>query len=185
MRAALLDLAPSKPREVYVIACRLELKTEAKSAASIWLKDCPKVYSQHNSSGTFPDWSKTTAAETYIPEMVDISAGAYFRLLRFIHDECDSNFVHDDLRDQDRSETVYRPILRPFDFEDADIVLRTSDGVDFRVHKVIISLISSNLLDNESTMHDGLPIFNIPENGPTLLLLLEFCYPNGNPDDVI
>jgi hypothetical protein len=185
MGAAIVTFVKEKPLQVYATACRLMLEKEAKLAAGLWQAACPKVFSKPNGSGAFPDWNTTSAAVSYPPEMADISAGAYFRLLRFIHDETDSNFVNADLRDkQEAPATTVMPILRPINFEDADIILRSLDGVEFHVHKVIISLISPGLLVNEPSKVDDLPVFDVPENGRILAMLLELCYPNGNPDAI-
>jgi hypothetical protein len=61
-------------------------------------------------------------------------------------------------------------------------VIRSSDGIDFRVHRLIISLASANLLDQVSSGQDSLPVVNIPENSRTLAKLLELCYPVDGTD---
>jgi hypothetical protein len=184
MKVALLTFVNERPLQVYVVACRLRLEVEAKSAAGVWRTLCPNVYSKPNGSGDFPDWSSTPVAVSYLPETANISAGAYFRLLRFIRDGVDSNFVNADLRDNHGIPATTTTPIQPLNFEDSDIVLRSSDGIDFHVHKVIISLISSELLHGGSTVHDNLPVFNVTEDSQTLAMLLKLCYPNGNPDVV-
>jgi hypothetical protein len=182
MRVELLTFVNDKPLQVFAVACRLMLEEEAQAAAGSWKAACPKVFSKPDSSGSFPDWSGTSAAVSYLPEM---SAGAYFRLLRFIRDGMDASFVNADPRDKPTiAATTTALVLQPLKFKDADIVLRSSDGFYFHVHKVIISMMSSDLLDNESTMHDDLPVFDVPEDGRTLSILLELCYPICDPDAV-
>ncbi|OBZ74922.1 hypothetical protein A0H81_05181 [Grifola frondosa] len=45
------------------------------------------------------------------------------------------------------------PASSPFDRADADIILRSSDGVDFRAHKTLLAL--------SSPLFDGM--FNVPQ----------------------
>ncbi|KAI6112981.1 hypothetical protein F5141DRAFT_1110814 [Pisolithus sp. B1] len=77
----------------------------------------------------------------------------------------------------------------PFNHAKADVILRSSDNVDFRVFRLFLSLSSSffetlfdlpqpseeNLTDTE--MKDGLPVIPISEDSRTLDTLLRFCYP--------
>jgi hypothetical protein len=73
--------------------------------------------------------------------------------------------------------------MNSFVYEDADIILQSSDGIDFRVHKVIISLASTGLVDKTSiSTQDALPVIAVPENGRTLAKLLELCYPVSDSD---
>ncbi|THH14655.1 hypothetical protein EW146_g5705 [Bondarzewia mesenterica] len=90
----------------------------------------------------------------------------------------------------------------PFDAADADIVLRTNDLVDFRVHTSILS-ISSQVFKDMSSMplppnsepadnsdrKDGLPIVFVTEDEHSIHLLLKVLYPRGmqpvsNPSDI-
>ncbi|KAI6097666.1 hypothetical protein EDD16DRAFT_594554 [Pisolithus croceorrhizus] len=77
----------------------------------------------------------------------------------------------------------------PFNHAKADVILRSSDNVDFRVFKLFLLLSSpffetlfdlpqpseDNLTDTE--MKDGLPVIPISEDSRTLDTLLRFCYP--------
>lgn len=86
----------------------------------------------------------------------------------------------------------------PFTKPNADIVLRSSDGINFRVHKLILSEASpvfegmfalpqpaASSRDSESnTAHadcDGLPVVAVTEKGKTLENLLRICYPMADP----
>ncbi|KAM5530301.1 hypothetical protein V8D89_016025 [Ganoderma adspersum] len=94
---------------------------------------------------------------------------------------------------QDIPEAVLEPSVSkaafPFDEDDADITLRTSDNVEFRVHRVILSLASSVFKDmfsmpqpsgstgeNDSARE---PI-TVSEDGATLDVFLRICYPTIN-----
>ncbi|OBZ74804.1 hypothetical protein A0H81_05201 [Grifola frondosa] len=85
------------------------------------------------------------------------------------------------------------PASSPFDRADADIILRSSDGVDFRAHKTLLVL-SSSLFDgmfnvpqpatlaNEDTHPEsGLPLLRFTEDHQTLDRLLRLCYPVATP----
>lgn len=77
----------------------------------------------------------------------------------------------------------------PFDHVKADAILRSSDGVDFRVFKLFLTLASPVLesLFNHSQpseetsiaaeIGDGLPVICVSEDSRTLDSLLRFCYP--------
>ena len=86
----------------------------------------------------------------------------------------------------------YQP---PFDDADADVILRSSDGVDFRVYKVILSKASlffkdmftlpppspDSQDDYKDDYKDGAPIITLSEDSASLDLLLRFCYPVEDP----
>ncbi|KIM90357.1 hypothetical protein PILCRDRAFT_812095 [Piloderma croceum F 1598] len=76
----------------------------------------------------------------------------------------------------------------PFDDPDADIIIRSSDNVDFRVFKMFLSYASPIFRDmfalpqvskgeNSNEMRDGLPIVQVTEEKETLEKLLSMCYP--------
>lgn len=76
----------------------------------------------------------------------------------------------------------------PFDHAKADIVLRSSDNIDFRVFKLFLSLASPTFetmfeitqpteADNNQETKDGLAVIRVQENSKALDTLLRFCYP--------
>ena len=76
----------------------------------------------------------------------------------------------------------------PFDHEKADIILRSSDNVYFRVFKLFLSLASpvfETLFDipqpaissEDQEARDGLAVIPVTEDSGTLDTLLRFCYP--------
>ncbi|TFK85304.1 hypothetical protein K466DRAFT_552303 [Polyporus arcularius HHB13444] len=87
----------------------------------------------------------------------------------------------------------------PFDSKDANLILRSSDGVDFRVHKPIIAL-ASPVLDAfcspapqpppppASRRHRKRPVVELSEPSEVLDMFLRFIYPVPEPsitlDDV-
>ncbi|KAG1861161.1 hypothetical protein DFJ58DRAFT_905444 [Suillus subalutaceus] len=82
----------------------------------------------------------------------------------------------------------------PFDHAQADVILRTADGVEFRVFKLFLSLASpffetlfslpqapDGATDQE--MKDGLAVIAVSEDSKTLDSFLRFCYPSTLADD--
>jgi len=86
----------------------------------------------------------------------------------------------------------------PFNDPQADLILRTSDHVDFRVHKIILSLASPVFKDifslptatiDGDEIRDGLPVVTLSESSRALELALRFMYPIPSPtvklDDIL
>ena len=82
----------------------------------------------------------------------------------------------------------------PFDHAKADIILRSSDNIDFRVFKLFLSLASpffETLFDipqpaeevGDQEVKDGLAVVCVTEDSKTLDALLRFCYPCTLADD--
>ncbi|KAG2103127.1 uncharacterized protein F5147DRAFT_762403 [Suillus discolor] len=78
----------------------------------------------------------------------------------------------------------------PFDDHNCDIILRSADGVDFHVYKLILSLMSPVFKDmfslpqpeSESQSDvSSVPIINVIEGSTTLESLLLLCYPAATP----
>jgi hypothetical protein len=91
------------------------------------------------------------------------------------------------VRDQDNYQThINSAMSQPetFDISDANLIIRSSDLVDFRVHKSIMALVSpffKDLLslpqpsDGESV--DGLPVVQLSEGSELLSSLVSMLYP--------
>ncbi|KAJ3486435.1 hypothetical protein NLI96_g4245 [Meripilus lineatus] len=84
----------------------------------------------------------------------------------------------------------------PFTDEDADLIIRSNDNVDFRVYKVILAKASPLFKDMftlpspspsirqqylQDEYQNGVPIITLAEDAPSIDLLLRFCYPIENP----
>jgi len=71
----------------------------------------------------------------------------------------------------------------------ADVVLRTSDLVDFRVHTLVLSLVSP-VFDSmfnlpqppDAEKEEALPVISVSESSRTLEKFLSFCYPAREPE---
>ena len=79
----------------------------------------------------------------------------------------------------------------PFDDARADIVLRSSDGVYFRVFKIILSLASPIFTDTFSIplpaseeLHAGCPVVALSEDSKSVDFALRHLYPVKTPTDV-
>ncbi|KAF7974685.1 hypothetical protein HWV62_11451 [Athelia sp. TMB] len=86
----------------------------------------------------------------------------------------------------------------PFDYQAADVILRSSDNVEFRVSKVILSLASTVFSDmfslpqtshhsegsraNADEVKDGLAVIPVAEDGKMLKQFLMMCYPKAATD---
>ncbi|KAF7974704.1 hypothetical protein HWV62_11489 [Athelia sp. TMB] len=79
----------------------------------------------------------------------------------------------------------------PFDHAGADVILRSSDNVDFRVFKLFLSFGSPFFEDlfslpqsasDGSETRDGLPVVPVSETANILRMLLAMCYPMGAVD---
>ncbi|KAJ8515392.1 hypothetical protein ONZ45_g7183 [Pleurotus djamor] len=80
------------------------------------------------------------------------------------------------------------PATHPFNNPKADLILRSSDNVEFRVFKTILLLSSpvfETMLDLPFTDRDATkeptPVFPLEESSVILDSILRFCYPGDNP----
>lgn len=82
----------------------------------------------------------------------------------------------------------------PFDDQEADLILRSSDHVDFRVHRQVLAVASPVFADmfdlpppspeiggTVDEHRDGLIVVHMAEDERALRLLLGFCYPVMEP----
>jgi hypothetical protein len=80
----------------------------------------------------------------------------------------------------------------PFDSPHADVILRSSDNVDFRTFKLLLSLASDVTIFEDiftipqpasgvNEMKHGVPVIPMSESSKTLEMLLGFCHPDCIP----
>jgi hypothetical protein len=74
--------------------------------------------------------------------------------------------------------------LEPSRIPDADLIIRSSDLVNFRVHKSVLALASPFFKDllslpqpSESESVDGIPVVQLPECSELLNCLVSMIYP--------
>lgn len=84
-----------------------------------------------------------------------------------------------DSREQKRSAPEVHP---DYDLEDADIALISSEGVQFRIHALILKLVSTVFKDMLAIKRaDGDGPIALMENATTLSTLLDMVYPARRP----
>lgn len=71
---------------------------------------------------------------------------------------------------------------RPFDRADADVILRSSDHIDFHVHRAKLSIASSFFnamfsLPQTSDTHLDVQVVDVTEDSSTMNAILRMCYP--------
>ncbi len=106
-----------------------------------------------------------------------------FRILYLLQAESALVLVREREDQKSQSKSTALP-LEPFNIPDANLIVRSSDGVDFRVHKLVLAVSSpffKDLLslpqpsDGESV--DGLPVVQFPEDSELLNSLFSMVYP--------
>ena len=176
----------SNALDVFAIAYRLDLLEEAgEAASSLHPKTplAPPVVSPipcGPRASTRIEWPSTLEGKTFSPKIQSLlSAGDLFRLLKYLRTEPYPNsYAWDRIPAQSAPQPT--TILNlGFDTGDADLILKSFDDVEFRVHKVIIFLASANRLCNAPVEPDAdkLPIIRLSENSVTLGTLVSMCYP--------
>jgi hypothetical protein len=73
---------------------------------------------------------------------------------------------------------------QPFDDADADLIIRSSNGDNFRVYRIIISIASPDLKRRIAALPpaaNGPPVLDLAVSTPVLDNLLRLCYPVLNP----
>jgi hypothetical protein len=184
---------PNKPLQVYALACRLNLEQEATGAAAAWKTRYLKKFSRSDSTFEF-----SVEGASYIPEMDDISSGAYFRLLQFMNapvntvDHRPFSFCRPQFASRYRNaqKHVEQPVREIPDTiipqaygQPVDFVLKSTDGVEFRVHRLILELAGGQKLLACAAEHasDGLPLSRVGTIGWVLAKVVQLCYPLGTP----
>ncbi len=91
------------------------------------------------------------------------------------------------VRERQDTQALINQITPPpptFDIPDANIIIRSSDLVDFRVHKSVLAMTSPFFKDllslpqpSDSESVDGLPVVQLPEDSELLNSLVSILYP--------
>ncbi|KAH9951052.1 hypothetical protein B0H21DRAFT_719255 [Amylocystis lapponica] len=162
MTQALHQFALKEPLRVWAIACRFGLDDEAIFAAKNTLS--------MSLEGQLPE------------EMQDVTAGAYFRLLKYhrLRGAVSSSFT---FRSPNMHEDVMSPISAvPYSlaYPFADILCYSLDGVELRVHRSTLAL-ASPVLDR-MVAEVEMPPQNLRE---TLAVLFMLCYRADKASEVI
>jgi hypothetical protein len=91
------------------------------------------------------------------------------------------------VRDQEDHQAQINTTTSPseaFDVSDTNLIIRSSDLVDFRVHKPVLAMASPFFKDllslpqpSDSETVDGLPVVQLPEGSELLNSLVSILYP--------
>ncbi|KAI0698250.1 hypothetical protein BC835DRAFT_677785 [Cytidiella melzeri] len=189
--------------DVYAVCCRQDLEEDARNAAVAWRSAWAARY---NSS----KFEYTLTGAAFGRGMETVTAGAYYRLLYYLHNTTNSNVV---VRFCDpRSPTseslgsgLFGRVATPpsqttkehhclHDTTDADTVLLSQDDVEFPVHSTVLRLASAGELLNAGSdctrvpvgIRDSspLPVLSIDLHSQVLAEVLRLCYPFGAICDI-
>ncbi|KIP11914.1 hypothetical protein PHLGIDRAFT_33182 [Phlebiopsis gigantea 11061_1 CR5-6] len=188
---------------VFAAACRLELEEEAHHAAESWRSNhwAEETASGEHSTTSSPQFSEALANKLFTPEIGQLSAGVYFRLMYYC--SFDSSWALSFLaRENPRASFrwLFRRPTRPvpvdvyINREDADVILQSSDGQKFLYHTLLLRLSSAHKLVDLSIHasaegpspiaqpNPDLPIVEVPIRGSTLQDILKLCHPSVHDD---
>ncbi|KAI0075193.1 hypothetical protein K474DRAFT_1699240 [Panus rudis PR-1116 ss-1] len=195
MKRVLRECVDTQPLRAFAVACRLNMEEEAFAAARSFRTQSGMLPETTASRISPVPWTESPAAQIWVPEMSEVTAGAYYRLLHFTRGHSITTFcdTHDCfIPDQIEEGEPVKADKPTFDQEGADVIVQSSDGATFRVHKSFLSFASPVLKQkliadaivprsskNKST---PLPILHLPQSGRVLAAVLQFCYPMEEPD---
>ncbi|KAI0798152.1 hypothetical protein C8Q75DRAFT_802044 [Abortiporus biennis] len=191
LKRPLRKLRKGQPLQVFAIACRFNLEDIARDAAIFWrdrkARSKGVAITEYHTS-----WDSNPAGESYVPEMAHISAGSYLRLVNYVRTGVMTTFCHSSYPPPpNRSNEPIDPCLSSVKH---DIIVRSSDDVDFQANRLILTLVSKvldekilNLLSSQSSSPNAsledqtLPVLQVDEPATTLNILLRLCYPTNRP----
>jgi len=104
-------------------------------------------------------------------------------ILNSLQSESALSLVHEREDSQTQTDSKTSP-SELFDVPDANLIIRSSDVVDFRVHKPVLAMTSSVFKDlfslpqpSDSESDDGLPVVKLSEDSELLHSLFSIIYP--------
>lgn len=176
----LRKMVDSQPLGVYALACQYRNEELAAEAALKW-RGVAKNKTSYLGPKTL--WSQTLAAESFVEEMKRATAGELHRLLASIAPGKIGTFCAPaeafSTPTDSTSPNGLPDRVRP------DVILQSSDGIEFPSSSAVLSLVSPELsslvtacLDDpcSPTERDGLPVLIVAESGSVLEGLLALCY---------
>ncbi|KAI0070669.1 hypothetical protein K474DRAFT_1702029 [Panus rudis PR-1116 ss-1] len=164
----------------YAVACRFSLYDLARDAAKSWLNNGRDVR-------PYPDimssWSESVECQAYVAEMSQISAASYLRLILYRRT---GNKSHLTRPIRPLNSSMEQPVSKYKPPHESNIVLRSSDGVDFLFNRsLLLSLpveFCHNVLPKQERGDARTAVINVPENSTTLSLLLQPYLPTQQSD---
>ena len=180
----LLAEVEAHPFTVWITACRIGLEEHANAAAKI-LRSSTNV--------------ESIIRPEILPNLAGVSAGSYYRLCELLRtsESCRSRCIPKFLCPPTQTDwtaidttTLQTPPPSVIDMPFPDLICKSSDGAEFRVHRGVIAS-GSPVLRNEiaalldghgespaaSSQNESLPILQMSETSNTLHPLLSMCYP--------
>lgn len=178
----LTNFIPTRPLEVFAISCRYRCEAMANQAAQAWKARYNRVMVSNS-----PEFKSNIAALSYNRKAMAqrISAGCFYRLSQYLLGVVPTAFC-DPLPSPAGLDSRQAAGSYPFDRKDADIIVQSSDGIDFPVLRAILELNCTSSTPPPKSLlarpsrglsTNALPVFVAEEDGRTLQLLLEHCYP--------
>lgn len=179
LREDLARLGSSNPMQMYLLACRLNLESEAQVAADLLRK-------KYGKANLLPNGARfvLVAADIHSDDLEygQLPAIHLYRLLRHICFEGGlslSDVPPPEL--QNHIEDHSLSFSNVMEGHPTDILLQSSDGVLIPAHKVILRIASANPIlsqaeANDCLRQDGIPIVALQHPAETLLRLIRACY---------
>ncbi|KAJ3480027.1 hypothetical protein NLI96_g8649 [Meripilus lineatus] len=143
-------------------------------------------------SSMVADFESTVGGASFVKEMATITAGPFFRLIRYISTRgpseqpsfCGSRVGQDggQVEKESIDRTEIPTFLHP---SDANIVLQSKDGASFFTHTLLLRAASAEQILQVDSHSDknGMTTLHLEESQTTLSTLLQLCYPFPPPID--
>ncbi|KAH9921604.1 uncharacterized protein B0H18DRAFT_1020410, partial [Fomitopsis serialis] len=184
----LIIFSDSHPLDVYAEACRRGLEEVVSRAAAAFAAPLIKIKKIRYDTPAY-------AIDAFTPHMENISAASYFHLLEYHSTRSADSLAAKHSPNTTEDGTTSRPVpSHPFDDPaPADTIIRSSDGIDFYVLRYLVGFSSpvlASMLSGEGSSNPGAPatsplrnrLIDLPEDGRTLALLFQLCYPMPDPE---
>ena len=186
----------TSPIRTYAIACKLELEDVARLAVGrvVELRFRGRPSMMDGGDRRYrEEMSTISSGECYLLELDQVSAGCYYRLLKFIspktsgHDRETMKLVSPSGKPSPGalSSPLHQFDIGPWGNLPPDLIIRSSDGVELRAHRQMVSMASpvlEKIISGMNTDDISLPVLELDEHYPVLAKLLQSCYPVAYPD---
>lgn len=169
LKEDLLKYVNTEPVRVYAIACINGLESIARHAANLATADISFL------KRDFPELSLISAEVYWNLVVYYRSSQKYLRWKSTCSCWWEVTYAN--------PPTEISKASKPFDATNADVILQTNDGVQFRVHKSILSM-SSEFFEQMFALPQGesegsaIQIVHVSESSSTMDYLLKLAYPN-------
>ncbi|KAI0313313.1 hypothetical protein OF83DRAFT_1175806 [Amylostereum chailletii] len=174
------------PYQAYFLACRYDLSKVAILAASRTVSQPMTVENCVSESLRFVSASALNALWSFHSQSTSVT---WWGPWRSIPRRSANDVIAPCFAETVKPVVIPRAHGPPFDRSDADIILRSSDGVDFSIHKAILAMASPVFegmftLPRPTDYDEGpnnVPILDVSESSKTLSILLSTILPVPAP----